>query len=195
MSERDRDRVEHHDQRHVEAAIRVMPWRSLVRMLQLTVERCQRPEELPPNTRRWLELNRAPVTEQERRDVLADIHRTRAALDLGIEEGWFRERVETLPISGWVVTLCHVLKDGARWWILNAARHDDDAPLLGPVVPVPATRQDLGKLKKIVALAGGDPDRELLRTGAITQADRDELVASGREDVAEYGRIFYWWRA
>jgi hypothetical protein len=163
-------------------------------MLQLTVERCQRPEELPPNIRHWLEMNRAPVSEQERRDVLADIHRTRATFDLGIEEGWFRERVETLPISGWVITLCHVLKDGARWWILNAARHDDGAPLLGPVVPAPATRQDMRKLEKIVAFAGGNPKRELLRTGAITEADRDALHAAGRPELAEYGRVFFWWR-
>lgn len=96
---------------------------------------------------------------------------------------------------GWAVSLTHVLRDGKRWWILSAIRHDDAAPLVGATVPAPASPADLKKLGKIVSCAGGDPRRELLRTGAITRDEREALLAAGKNEIAEYGQIFYWWRA
>lgn len=173
----------------LEVNLRSMSWKELVRTLMASVTTKCKPEELPPNIRRWLEFNRGAVARSE-----SEIAAIQEVLQ-GIEADWFRDRIEVAPISGWVVTMANVLRDGARWWILFAERHDDSAPLLGAVCPAPATTADLRKLGKIVKLAGGNPDRELLRTGAITQADRDRYLAAGDTYVAQYGKIFYWWKA
>lgn len=173
----------------LESNLRSMSWKALVRTLMQSIEGGRKPDELPPNIRRWLEFNRGSVPRSE-----GDIAALQEVLQ-GIEAAWFRDRTETAPISGWVVTMTLVLRDGAPWWILFAERHDDNAPLLGPICPAPATTTDLRKLVKIVKLAGGNPDRELLRTGAITQADRDRYLAAGDTYVAQYGKIFYWWSA
>lgn len=180
----------------LEARLRSMSWKALVKHLKAVVEEHHRPIELPPMLRRWFELNRSGAGTSEEAILLqAEIMVLQAAMDRGMNKDWLGQRVEKTPISGWAVSLCHFLKDGVRWWLLTAQRHDDKANLIGSTVPAPASKLDLKKLDKIVAFAGGDPKRELLRTGAITQEEHDELMAKGKPEIAEYGQIFYWWRA
>jgi hypothetical protein len=180
----------------IEAGLRSMSWKQLVAQLKSCVEEHHRPTELPPTIRRWLELNRSGTgTEEDALRLRCEIEALQAAWDEGVDRDWLGRRTERIPISGWIVTLCHFLKDGVRWWLLTGQRHDDKASLVGSTAPSPATKLDLKKLGKIVMLAGGDPKRELLRTGAITREEHDELIAAGSPEIAEYGQIFYWWRA
>ncbi len=179
-----------------EAKLKSMSWRTLTTLLMQSVERFHSPVELPDAIRRWLELNRdAPETEEAARMQRASRAAVVALREAGGLEGHGIIRSETLPISGWVVIATHFLRDGVRWWLFAARRHDDAAPLAGPVAPAPANPRDLKRLGKIIAYAGGDPRRELLRTGAITLQEHDEFIAAGELDVAAYGQIFFWWRA
>lgn len=183
----------------LEAALRGMSWKQLVKQLKTTVEQHHRPVELPPMIRRWLEVNReTPRSEEEAAHVAREVRAIQWWVNASANDEsarWFADKTEATPISGWVIEMTHFLKDGKRYWLLAARRHDDAAPLVGPMVPAPSTAADLKKLGKIVAYAGGDPSRELLRTGAITREEHDEFLAAGKLEIAEYGRIFFWWRA
>lgn len=176
----------------LEATLRGMNWKTRVRVLKAAVEQHHRAIELPVMMRRWLDLNRGEIrtvqdAEHTQREIVA-------ITEMGVDAGWGDTNTETLPILGWVVSAAHFLRDGTRWWLFTAQRHDDAAPVLGPIVPAPARPADLRKLAKIITYAGGNPKRELLRTGAITQGDRDGFIADGSHDIAEYGLIFYWWQ-
>lgn len=180
----------------LEASLQRMPWKQIVKHLKASVEEHHKPVEMPPMTRRWLELNRSGTgTEEDAIRLQAEIAVLQAAAEQAVEKDWLGERSECVPISGWIITLCHFLKDGARWWLLVARRHDDKEKLVGETAPSPANRLDMKKLAKIVVHAGGNPKRELLRTGAITKEEHDELMAEGETEIAEYGQIFYWWKA
>lgn len=189
----------------LEANLRGMHWKHLLKILMTNVVEHHKPEVLPEMIQRWLELDRtlghsATTEEMETIVTLQAIQATAPELTPG---HWFVGRVEHIPISGWIIEMCHFLKPRKRnaelldrWWLLTARRHDDHAPLVGPVVPAPATALDLKKLRKIVAKAGGDPSREVLRTGPITEEERTALIEAGHADVAKnYGEIFWWWRA
>jgi hypothetical protein len=179
-----------------EVRLRSMNWRTLTTLLMQSVEQHHRPVELPVTIRHWLELNRAAhEATTEEAHAQREAEAVSALMEIGIDAGWGSAVTETLPISGWVISACHFLRDGERWWLFTARRHDDTAPLAGTAAPAPANQLDLKKLGKIIAYAGGNPRRELLRTGALTQQEHDELVAKGRPDVAAYGQIFFWWRA
>ncbi len=178
----------------VEANLRGMSWKAITRDLMTCFEKRQL-EELPPATRKWLEINRYPRTEEEAAKQDVDCRHLQDLLaDLSCDKDWLKNRSETAPISGWVVNASLFLKDGERWWLFAARRHDDRAPLVGATVPSPANKLDLKKLGKIIAYAGGNPKRELLRTGAITQEEHDQFIAEGRPHIAEYGQIFFWWK-
>lgn len=180
----------------LEARLRSMSWKALVKHLKVAVEEHHQPAEMPPTIRRWLELNRSDTgTEEDAIRLQAEIIALQAAWDQDVNKDWLGQRSERAPISGWIITLCHFLKDGVRWWLLTAQRHDDKVNLIGESAPSPASKLDMKKLDKIVAYAGGDPKRELLRTGAVSQEEHDELIAEGQSEIAEYGQIFYWWRA
>jgi hypothetical protein len=173
----------------VELYLRTASWKALVRDLKAAVCKNHHVVELSKPVRTWLELDRTPgVTTYD--EALAAM----AGLEDDIHRDYLAMQMEFLPISGWVISACHFLKDGTRWWLFFAKRHDDAAPLIGPTVPAPASDADLRKLRKIIAYAGG-PKEELFRTGAITKEDRDRLLADGHVDVAEYGQISYWWKA
>lgn len=181
----------------LEIQIRGTPWKVLVKRLKGIVEQKHEALELPPMIRRWLEINRGtPRDEVEAAHIAQEVRALQWRIDAQGDSGrWFEDKTETAPISGWVISASHLLKDGKRSWLFAARRHDDRAPLVGPTVPAPATPADLKKLGKIIAYAGGDPKRELLRTGAISQKEHDDFIAAGKSDIAEYGQIFYWWRA
>lgn len=181
----------------LEVNLRRMSWKQLTKHLKEAVEAHHKPLELPPMIRRWLEVNRGePQTDEEAAHIAREVRALQWWVDIkGDSVRWFADKTETAPISGWAVEVAHFLKDGKRWWLLAARRHDDRAPLVGPTVPAPASQLDLKKLGKIIAYAGGDPKRELLRTGAITQEEHADLIAAGKHDIAEYGQIFYWWKA
>ena len=181
----------------IEVNLRSMSWKQLTQRLKTAVEENHRPIELPPMIRRWLEVNRAePRTEEEAVHIAREVRAIQWWADTqGDSARWFQDKTETVPISRWIVEAAHILRDGKRWWHFAAQRHDDKASLVGPTVPAPATKIDLKKLGKIIAYAGGDPKRELFRTGAITQEEHDEFVAADKPGIAEYGQIFFWWRA
>jgi len=181
----------------LEARLRRMSWKQITKRLKEAVEEHRTPLELPPMIRRWLEVNRGePRTVEEAAHIAREIRALQWWVDAqGDSARWFADKTESAPISGWVVEVAHFLKDGKRWWLFAARRHDDRAPLVGATVPAPASQLDLKKLGKIIAYAGGNPKRELLRTGAITQEEHDEFLAAGRADIAEYGQIIYGWRA
>lgn len=185
------------DQDLLEANLRRMSWKELTKRLKASVEQHHQPIELPTIIRRWLEAYRGtPRDEAEAAHVATEFRAIQWWVDAqGDSARWFEHKLERVPISGWVVAACHALKDGKRWWIFAAQRHDDRARLVGPTVPAPATDADLKKLGKIIAYAGGDQRRELFRTGAITLAEHDAFIAAGKPDTAEYGQIFYWWKA
>lgn len=42
---------------------------------------------------------------------------------------------------------------------------------------------------------GGVPSSALLQTGPLTRDERDRSIGASAPDVAEYGQIFFWWRA
>lgn len=175
-----------------------IPWKKRVKILKACVEDNHKPLELPPFVRRWLELNRSsePETAEQKAHQDREIKAIQWWIDAkGDEARWFLDKMEFLPISGWVITAVHFLLDGKRWWLVSGQRHDDAAPLVGKIVPAPANKADLRRLAKIIDYAGGNSNRELLRTGAITQEEHDDFVARGKHDIAEYGMIFYWWRA
>jgi len=181
----------------LEVSLRSMRWKEITKRLKAAVEKTHQPLELPSMIRRWLEVNRGtPRDEAEAAHVTREVRAIQWWVDAqGDSARWFEDKTETAPISGWVVSASHVLKDGKRWWIFAARRHDDRASLVGATVPAPAVADDLKKLGKIIAHAGGDPRRELLRTGAISREEHDTLVAAGKLDIAEYGQIFFWWKA
>jgi hypothetical protein len=188
--------------RALEIQLRSTPWKVLVKSLKVNVEKRHEVLAPPAILLRWLELEwrrrmslnptEAAEATQEAQALLAW---AKDPENKDESSGWFEDKVETFPISGWVINLSHILRDGRRWWILMARRHDDRAPLVGETIPASASPSDLKKLAKIVAYAGGDPKRELLRTGAITHDEREALLAAGQHEIAAYGQIFYWWRA
>ena len=183
----------------LEANLRRTHWKQLVKDLKTAVKEHHQPVELPTMIRRWLEINRGiPRTEEEAKYIQREAHAIKGWVEAQSDAEsarWFQGRTESLPISGWAIEATHVLRDGARWWIFSDRRHDDKAPLAGPIVPAPASDADLRKLRRLIDFAGGSSKRELFRTGAISQAEHDELLAAGKPDIAEYGRIFYWWKA
>ncbi len=191
------DKQSPEQQAALEAGLRSMSWKALVRALKESVEEHHRPIELPSMIRRWLEVNRGtPKTPDEATHIEREVKAIKWWVDAkGDSARWFENKSENAPISGWIVTASHALRDGVRWWLFAARRHDDNAALVGPTVPAPAIDADLKKLGKIIAYAGGNPKRELLVTGAITKEEHDEFIAEGNVDIAEYGQIFYWWRA
>lgn len=174
----------------LELRIRSMSWKARVKSLLGTVEELHQPEELPDPICRWFDWNRAeqPPADAEVQAVMEALSAEGAS--------WFHRRTETMPISGWVVSVARYLRDGVRWWLLFAERHDDAAPLIGPTVPAPASVADLKRLSKIVAYAGGNPKRHLLRTGPLTEHERNELLAAGKSaDEARFGIVFFAWKA
>ncbi len=179
------------------ASLRAMPWRDIVRTLKTCVIEHQPLEELPSVVRRWLEVDRNPSTPE----ALAASEREMQAIKTLVEISgshpgqWMQARGEFTPVAGWVVALWHFLKDGKHWYLLSGRRHDESAPLVGPTVAAPATPGHLKALRKIVDYAGGNGKREVLRTGPLTQEERDALIAAGHADVAEYGEVFFWWKA
>lgn len=178
------------NQAAIEAGLRAMSWKQRVKVLKQAVEQHHRPQELPTAIRRWLEINRqAPTTPEETATAVAQLTALQAWLTdpKGEASDWFKDKTETVPISGWAIEATHVLRDGARWWLVRATRHDDAAPLVGPTVPSPANAADMKRLGKIIDYAGGNRKRELLRTGAITLEEH--------QAGTEYGSIFYWWDA
>lgn len=189
----------------LEDYVKKTPWKVSVRSLKECVEEHHRPEELPRMIRLWFELNRDvegypgrdgdPRTEEESAKLALDIKEIEAAHAMGVNKDWLRDREEHNPICGWIIGAVHFLKDGKRWWLFTAERHDDKAPMVGSIVHAPASKLDIKKLHKIIAYAGGNPKRELLRTGSITQEEHDDAIADGDDDIAEYGQIFYWWKA
>ena len=181
----------------LEVSLRRMSWKQITKRLKEAVEAHHEPLELPPMIRRWLEVNRGePRTDEEAAHIVREVRALQWWVAAqGDSARWFSDKTESAPISGWAVEVTHFLKDGRRWWLFAARRHDDRAQLVGPTVPAPATPLDLKKLGKIIAYAGGDPKRELLRTGAISQEEHDAFVAAGKPDIAAYGQIFYWWKA
>lgn len=181
----------------LEANLRGMNWKMLVKQLMECVERFHHATELPPTIRRWLDLPRTPPNEEEMAKFQSELKLLLESMEADPSQtgDWLTAQTETSPISGWVINACHFLKDGKRWWLFAAKRHDDSAPLVGPTVPAPASAGDLRRLGKVIAYAGGNPKRELLRTGAITQEEHDRLMAEGKDEIANYGEIFFWWAA
>jgi hypothetical protein len=180
----------------MEAQLRNTSWKQLVKHLKVAVEQHHEAIELPVTIRRWLEVNRGtPKTEAEAEHIAREVRSIQWWVEAQGEGEWFKGRTETVPILGWVIEAAHVLRDGDRWWIFSARRHDDKAPLVGPTVHAPASYDDMRKLRRIIDAAGGNAKQELLRTGAITQEEHDEFIAAGKPDIAAYGRIFFWWKA
>lgn len=183
----------------MEVQLRNTSWKQLVKHLKVAVTEHHQAIELPVMIRRWLEVNRGtPKTEAEAAHIQQEVRSIQWWIDAqgdGDSGRWFKGRTETVPILGWVIEASHVLRDGKRWWIFAARRHDDKAPLVGPTVPAPASNDDMRKLRRIIDYAGGNAKQELLRTGAITQEEHDELAAAGKHDIAAYGQIFFWWKA
>jgi hypothetical protein len=174
------------DPKQLEASLRAMPWRTLMDIL---IKAAPDAEELPMLTRRWFELNRADTADLAKaHDVLERLKKSPA------EHGWLSNKLETAPMLGWIIHLGRYLRDGETWWLLIAERHDEKAPLVGDVVPAPATYDDFRNLRRIVEYAGGNPKKELMRTGAITAEDRQRLI-DDHNAVTDYGQVFFTWRA
>lgn len=169
-----------------EVKLRTTNYRELVRIVK-HVARKNRALEIPVLVRRWLDINRDSVTTDDATALLE-------ALETSGDIEWLGRSMETIPILGWVISAVHFLVDGTHAWLIAAQRHDDKAALVGPTVPAPATTGDMARLRKIIAYAGGDPLRELCRTGAITAEEREAFLAADKPDIAEYGKILYFWK-
>jgi hypothetical protein len=178
----------------VEAGLRAMSWKKRVKSLIASVKEHHEAVELPPWTRLWMTIDRSTgyygAPTPERNAQLVELQK--GSED---EQGWLGARTETMPVSGWVVTAAHFLIDGKRHWLWAAKRHSDAAPLVGQCVPAPADKRDLNKLARIISFAGGNPELELFRTGAITLKEHEDFIAEGKVDVANYGSIFFMWKA
>lgn len=182
------------DQAAIEHNLRAMHWKDLVRTLKRLTEAKHEPLELPSSIRTWLEINRDPQTQDEADKTRREAEELKYKMTYDPTfVGWFDGKTETIPISGWIVSATNVLKDGKLWWIFSAKRHDDDAPLIGEVVPAAADRAALRKLGKVISYAGGNVKHEILRTGPITREEFDAFVAQGTP--YEYGLIMWWWKA
>jgi hypothetical protein len=130
------------------AAVRRMPWKQVVKMLKQAVTDSE-PKELPQVVLDWFELNRSAEGDERRAELDrgADVVRR-----MEIAKPNLYEKTERAPIGPWWILLAHYLRDGKRWWLLIAARDDNDVVLT-------SSAEDLRRLDKIVGYAGGTYER------------------------------------
>jgi len=144
------------DHDELEARIRQMKWKDVVKLLKEAVVK-EPPREMPQAVLDWFDLNRKTIDEavlEKAKGVVTRLEQYAATtkIDLG-------EAAERAPIGVWWIGISHYLRDGKRWWLLRAFRDD------GADAQAGSTKDDLYRLRKIVDYAGGNAKKLLIDAG------------------------------